>query len=201
MGDAPDPLGRQALFTPPARAAGDERLVGVRLRRQSEVPHPERGRRALFSAGGHTPVAADGLVERGANAGSAPGDATTKIQSDADGGAAVGADAREPGQGHGLPARLVRWGGTGGRTLRQVRIDCSTCGARQVVGLGRFASLHLPWFVVLPGRGYTRLLTCPACGRRSWLSASWPASTSAPAGAGAASRGGGVGEAGRPRAR
>ncbi len=33
--------------------------------------------------------------------------------------------------------------------------------------------LHLPLWLWRPGRGYTRLMRCPACSRRTWLSASW----------------------------
>jgi len=39
--------------------------------------------------------------------------------------------------------------------------------------VAQFMALHLPFWLWRPGRGYARLMTCPACRRRSWLSASW----------------------------
>jgi len=63
----------------------------------------------------------------------------------------------------------------GPATLLRVRIDCATCGARSAVGLGRFALLHLPLFVVVPGHGFTHLIRCPACRHHAWTSVSWPA--------------------------
>lgn len=59
--------------------------------------------------------------------------------------------------------------------LLRVRIDCATCGARSTVGMGRFAVLHLPLFVVVPGHGFTHLIRCPACRHHAWTSVSWPA--------------------------
>jgi len=59
-------------------------------------------------------------------------------------------------------------------TPRSVVLHCATCGARSTVGLLQFARLHLPLFVWRPGRGFTRFMTCPACRRRAWVSASWP---------------------------
>lgn len=53
-----------------------------------------------------------------------------------------------------------------------VTLDCSSCGSRSDVDLFEFFLLHLPWWMWRPGKGYTRLMTCPACRRRSWISAS-----------------------------
>jgi hypothetical protein len=57
--------------------------------------------------------------------------------------------------------------------LGRVVVDCSSCKARSEVGVGQFVALHLPFWLWRPGRGYARRMTCPACARRAWLSASW----------------------------
>ncbi|MDA8267271.1 MAG: hypothetical protein M0013_02720 [Actinomycetota bacterium] len=62
------------------------------------------------------------------------------------------------------------------RRIAPVQLECATCGEISTVDVVRFAALHVPLFVWRPGRGFTRLMTCPACRRRSWVSASWPAS-------------------------
>lgn len=201
-GGVRDPLGRRALFVPPRRPEG-EPLEGQRRPRGSTVPGADRGRRAVFSAGGHAPGLAGTRLERDA-AGHAERTAASREPVTGTGGHAdrrsqVDGGRHEPLQGHGSPGRGTRRAGTAGRTLGQVRIDCSTCGAWRVVGLRQFVSLHLPLFVVLPGRGFTRLLTCPACGRRSWVSVSWPASK--PTVLDAAGGGAGTGEAGGPWSR
>jgi len=54
-----------------------------------------------------------------------------------------------------------------------VEVACSSCGVRTEVDMLRYLTLHVPFFLWRPGRGYTRFMTCPACRRRTWLSASW----------------------------
>jgi hypothetical protein len=54
-----------------------------------------------------------------------------------------------------------------------VEVHCSSCGATSQVDLARYLLLHLPFFFWRPGRGFTRFMTCPACRRRTWVSASW----------------------------
>jgi hypothetical protein len=56
----------------------------------------------------------------------------------------------------------------------QILLDCSRCGTRTPVDVFEYLLLHLPVFVWRPGRGYTRLMTCPACRKRTWISASLP---------------------------
>ncbi|MGO9341051.1 MAG: hypothetical protein ACLP6E_00830 [Acidimicrobiales bacterium] len=68
---------------------------------------------------------------------------------------------------------LARVGIRGSDALGVVVLDCSRCGARSKVGMGKFITLHFPVWLWRPGRGYARLMTCPACRTRSWLSASW----------------------------
>lgn len=54
-----------------------------------------------------------------------------------------------------------------------VEVHCSSCGARSEVDVVRYLALHVPFFLWRPGRGFTRFMVCPACRRRTWLSASW----------------------------
>jgi hypothetical protein len=37
----------------------------------------------------------------------------------------------------------------------------------------RYVMLHFPMWFWRPGRGYTSLMRCPACGKRTWLSTTW----------------------------
>ncbi len=53
-----------------------------------------------------------------------------------------------------------------------VVLECSRCQAVSEVELVDFALLHLPAFLWHPGKGFTHLLTCPACRRRCWMSVS-----------------------------
>ena len=54
-----------------------------------------------------------------------------------------------------------------------VEVECSSCGASSEVDVVGYLGLHLPLFFWRPGRGFTRFMTCPACRRRTWVSASW----------------------------
>ncbi|MFZ0665988.1 MAG: hypothetical protein WAM97_09540 [Acidimicrobiales bacterium] len=57
--------------------------------------------------------------------------------------------------------------------LAPVTVECSKCKTTSEVPMHQFFALHLPIWLWRPGRGYTRLMTCPSCRRRAWLSASW----------------------------
>jgi hypothetical protein len=50
-------------------------------------------------------------------------------------------------------------------------LTCSSCGVRTRVTYAEFARRHLPFWLWIPGRKYSRLLACPACRRRTWLEA------------------------------
>ena len=54
-----------------------------------------------------------------------------------------------------------------------IGLSCSKCGTHSDVAILRYLVLHLPYWVWRPGRGYTSLMKCPACGKRTWVSASW----------------------------
>jgi len=149
--DAPDPLDKRALFWAPAERHDD----GPRNAAECDTT----GKHALFS-----PEARSGLSRRGQpgarrGAGPAPNPAPRA--------------GREP-TFVSSPHRSTRSGpGALGAVLTPVTVDCSTCGARSEVRPTEFVLLHLPIWLWRPGRGYTRFMTCPACRRRTWVSASW----------------------------
>lgn len=132
MNDAPDPLGKRALFWAPAERDED----GPRRPEECDVP----GKHALFS---------DEARTGGPGVHPAP---------------ALGGPAGT--------ARAVMGAGLGG-LFGPVAVECSACGARTEIRVAEFALLHLPLWLWRPGRGYTRFMTCPACRRRTWVSASW----------------------------
>lgn len=52
-------------------------------------------------------------------------------------------------------------------------LECSSCHGRSRVTYAEFARRHLPVWLWTPWRHYSRFMTCPACGHRTWLAASW----------------------------
>jgi hypothetical protein len=54
-----------------------------------------------------------------------------------------------------------------------VTVDCESCGARSRVGYVELAQRHLPVWLWAPWRRHSRYLSCPACGRRSWMQVHW----------------------------
>lgn len=50
-------------------------------------------------------------------------------------------------------------------------LRCSSCRSATRVSYAEFVRRHLPFWLWIPGRRYSRLLSCPACGRRTWLEA------------------------------
>lgn len=87
--------------------------------------------------------------------------------------------APEPGDAAG-PAGVAGTARSAGAGLGAVQLRCATCGSWSTVSVLQFARLHLPVFLWRPGRGFARFMTCPACRRRAWISASWPAPPAAP---------------------
>jgi hypothetical protein len=61
----------------------------------------------------------------------------------------------------------------GGHGGGPISLSCSKCGTHSDVDVLKYLVLHLPYWVWRPGRGYTNLMKCPACGRRAWVSATW----------------------------
>lgn len=54
-------------------------------------------------------------------------------------------------------------------------VECSACDASTRVNYLDFVLLNLPvgvW-LPLPGLGFNRRMTCPACGQWTWLQAHW----------------------------
>jgi hypothetical protein len=133
MTDAPDPLGKRALFWAPAER--DE--GGPRRASERDVP----GKHALFSE------EARGAVSKGRPV--------------------VTLEHTPP------RPRTERPPTTPRGLLSPVAVDCSSCGVRSEIHVAEFVVLHLPIWLWRPGRGYTRFMTCPACRRRTWVSASW----------------------------
>lgn len=51
-------------------------------------------------------------------------------------------------------------------------LECSACHRETPIRLREIPKLLLPIAVTLPKRYHT-LMTCPACGRRTWVRAHW----------------------------
>ena len=54
-----------------------------------------------------------------------------------------------------------------------ITLECSACDTRSQVSYLDFVRLHLPVWLWLPGRRFSRLMSCPACERRAWVRVSW----------------------------
>jgi hypothetical protein len=165
MVDSPDPLGKRALFWAPAER--DE--SGPR----SGVDEETSGKHALFSA---PPArgATKGRRRSTATDGAAP---TRHHPSGAGNGVRpvrpVG-QAPKSGSANGpAGARATHAARQSAGMFGPIGVECSSCGAHSDVDMLEFAMLHLPLWFWRPGRGFTQFMTCPACRRRTWVSASW----------------------------
>jgi hypothetical protein len=162
--EAPDPLGRRALFWAPAE------------RHEDDPSHPDaspdRGRHALYSDPGRAAVRRDKTQPPVADV--APrGRASHPSNRRASAGAAPGSplpSGRAPRPSPPLDD-LERPAVSG--MFGTLTLQCSSCRVRSQVDLVEYIVLHLPLWFWRPGRGYTRFMTCPACRRRTWISASW----------------------------
>jgi hypothetical protein len=157
--DSPDPLGKRALFWAPAERheAGPRRPGEKRV-----LP----GRHALFSGTGIgtptvTPKKKTGRP-RPQLSPTPPVRAARPLRAQA----ARPPRARTPMTKVEAPAPPKSDGGP-------ISLSCSKCGTHTDVDILRYLVLHLPWWLWRPGRGYTSLMKCPACGKRAWVSASW----------------------------
>ena len=52
-------------------------------------------------------------------------------------------------------------------------LECPACRARSQVSYIEFVRRHLPMWLWLPGRHFSRLMRCPACERRAWVRVTW----------------------------
>jgi hypothetical protein len=161
VSDAPDPLGKRALFWAPA----ERHEEGPRSPDGEDIP----GKRALFSkvdsvttSGGNRPRGGNPEFDRGAVG--RDGHPSNRRGAPPDGRQAGG-------HGDAFPDDLERPVGSG--MFGSLAIQCSSCRTRSQVDLVEYIVLHLPVWLWRPGRGYTRFMTCPACRRRTWVSASW----------------------------
>jgi hypothetical protein len=201
--DARDPLGKRALYWAPAQrdegyrtGRRDFPVGGKRaLFSAAETPAPKRRR----SARGNVPPAVLPASARGSagQAGSrrrlsgepAPVRPARGTSPSSNSSAEVlGAVVREIEQEAGIRGRTVgdlevtRASRAGRRRLTDVVVNgplgpitlhCSTCGVHSEVDMVEYLLLHLPIWLWRPGKGFTRFMTCPACRRRTWVSASW----------------------------
>jgi hypothetical protein len=82
---------------------------------------------------------------------------------------------------HGGPGeRAIRPTNPGGRSGKRslftvgdrrpgtVVTRCEDCGASARINLLDYAVRHLPFWLWIPGKRYSRLLRCPACERLTW---------------------------------
>lgn len=179
-----DPLGKRALFWapgpdpgPPRPRAGDGARSAASAATRSAAAATARSRRGAGSAAQTVPSTRPSTRAQQTTRARTGGLATLPSSSGTDLGKRAlysrPADPRpEPADG----ADETAGGGSPPPTsLNAVHMRCATCGSRTTVGVLRFLRLHLPVFVWRPGRGFARFMTCPACGRRAWVSASWPA--------------------------
>ncbi|HXQ44837.1 MAG TPA: hypothetical protein VN816_09385 [Acidimicrobiales bacterium] len=161
MSDAPDPLGKRALYWAPAERYEE----GPRNPDGGDVP----GKHALFSdvgsvtmsTGGRPRTRSSDFDRAGAGRDGHPSNRRPP------GSAAEQPVPRRPAR----PDQLERPVGSG--MFGSLTLQCSSCRVRSQVDLVEYIVLHLPLWLWRPGRGYTRFMTCPACRRRTWVSASW----------------------------
>jgi len=166
VSDAPDPLGKRALFWAPA----ERHEEGPRYPDKGDVP----GKHALFS---------DAATARAPSAGRSRAAGSDQAPTGKAGHPSNRRPRRElrPPRWEAGPAgapratvvpdELERPVGTG--MFGSLILQCSSCRVRSQVDLVEYIVLHLPLWLWRPGRGYTRFMTCPACRRRTWISASW----------------------------
>jgi hypothetical protein len=168
MSDAPDPLGKRALFWVPAQR--DEE--GPRYPDGEDVP----GKHALYSDGGLAVPPSGRAQPRSGRSdrslGGIAGHSATRRPTGPRRPAPpeAGAAARRAAAAV-APDNLERPDGSG--MFGSLTLQCSSCRVLSRVDLIEYIVLHLPIWLWRPGRGYTRFMTCPACRRRTWVSATW----------------------------
>jgi hypothetical protein len=159
MADSPDPLGKRALFWAPA----ERHEAGPPLRPEKRVMP---GRHALFSAAGPGTTTANPKKKNGRPRPQLAAAPPLRAKS------APRAQAARPPRARTAPTKVVaappedHHGGP-------ISLSCSKCGTHSDVDVFKYLVLHLPYWLWRPGRGYTSLMKCPACGQRAWVSASW----------------------------
>jgi len=164
--DAPDPLGKRALFWAPA----ERHEAGPRRPEKRVLP----GRHALFSAAG--PLSQTEVAKRNGKTGAAAKGTGRRAAGPTGArsrpGKAPRAQAARPPRTR-TPVTKVTAPLTAAESKGPISLSCSKCGRHTSVDVVRYMLLHLPWWLWRPGRGYTSLMRCPACGKRAWVSASW----------------------------
>jgi hypothetical protein len=166
VSDTPDPLGKRALFWAPAERQDE----GPRYPDDGDVP----GKHALYS--GTTTAGSPGRRSRPSTGtdGAAPGRSGHPSNRRSAGDRRTrpaGGPSTAAHSGAGTTDDLQRPDSSG--MFGSLTLHCSSCRVRSQVDLVEFVVLHVPLWFWRPGRGYTRFMTCPACRRRTWVSASW----------------------------
>jgi len=162
VSDAPDPLGKRALFWAPGERQEERPWAPA----EGGVP----GKHALFSdvAPVTSPPHSSGRPRPSGFDRGGPAQETRPRhpRPPVTLGAAATGSRRTDG-----PGALERPVGSG--MFGSLTLQCSSCRVRSHVDLVEYVVLHLPVWFWRPGRGYTRFMVCPACRRRTWISASW----------------------------
>jgi hypothetical protein len=153
MADAPDPMGKRALYWAPAQRHEE----GPRQPDDAELP----GKHALYSDAAVSPGSPHRRRGKPRSSRPRPPVDGTVPETDPRGALSLA----------GGPDDLERPAGSG--MFGSLILHCSSCRVRSQVDLVEFVVLHLPLWLWRPGRGYTTFMTCPACRRRTWMSASW----------------------------
>jgi len=151
--DSPDPLGKRALFWAPA----ERHEAGPRRPEKRVLP----GRHALFSAA--TAASTDTPKKNGRPRPQLNGTPAVR---------APRAQAARPPRARTAATKVAPRppeNASGG----PIKLSCSKCGTHTDVDILKYLVLHMPYWFWRPGRGYTSLMKCPACGQRAWVSASW----------------------------
>jgi len=163
MADAPDPLGKRALFWAPA----ERHEAGPR----GPEKHASPGRHALFSAAGATaPVDAPKRNSRPRpQVSGAPRPVRTSRPARVAPPTRAARRPRSPSTKAVVTTVEPQAPGHGG----PITLSCSKCGTHSDVDVLKYVRLHVPLWFWRPGRGYTSLMKCPACRKRAWISAAW----------------------------
>lgn len=161
MADRIDPLGKRALFwVPGVGERADDPPPTLRSGAARAGARPVGARRATAGRPSRGPAVP--LADRPVGARRAPTGKHALFS------------APEPTKEHPAAGPGQSDAGRSGADRGSVQLRCATCGGWSTVSVLQFARLHLPFFVWRPGPGFARFMTCPACRRRAWISASWP---------------------------
>jgi hypothetical protein len=162
MADAPDPLGKRALFWAPA----ERHEAGPR----GPEKHVSPGRQALFSAAGA--AASVDTPKRNGRPRPQVSGAPRPVRTSRPARVAP-TRGKRPARSPSTKTVVTTVAPPAERPGGPISLSCSKCGTHSDVDVLKYVTLHVPLWFWRPGRGYTSLMKCPACRRRAWISASW----------------------------